>query len=517
MAGAAGLFGYGVGNLFKYLQESRNHRDTMELEARKQDEVERTGEANRKLHGLEDNTEDEEQPVSVYRPPSPYNKRVPIPGGEPSQEPNSTMAYPGDQTSGLIRQQPDVIQRGLLSSIPEQSNAGAEQQGLIAGPVQQQPDVIKRGMLSSLPIEAQQPAASVQSQDIPPSDATAQAEPDKQEIPASDVPAVEEPVKPRARETGQFRFNELERSKRAHEQSQVNRATALDLPASKSPESARLLSFSRAMFNQRSPGLGDSLFEGDLSGSEVEQRIPMAEKFDTLSAKYIATHLKEVKDTAAIKHMGAMEDIARSGLKTRNRAVDMRGRSIDLSQDRLDQGIHKNVLNNLAKDPLMKQRITQYQTLENALKTLIQAKVVTPQSFKEFQQSVRSNLGIKGQGGVDERSATYMNSAGITVSAIKQFLTDVPQDISSNHPFVKHMKDLANTEMSNISDQMNQRLGSLTEGHDDLYYRRPDLKSSLKKAISSYSKQFPKPSTEKPKDNVDAMSREQMIQFLKGK
>lgn len=160
--------------------------------------------------------------------------------------------------------------------------------------------------------------------------------------------------------------------------------------------------------------------------------------------------------------------------------------SINLRKDAIDRREHERVLSRIASNPNIKARLTQYQNLDNALSTITQADTVTPQQVQEFQQAVRSNLGIKGGSGVGEREETYFKSLGLNAANFNQFLSGDPVALSKDTKLMHHLKNLASVEQGNIKKQYAQSLKAASGGHASMYARRPDLQSDLEENITGY-------------------------------
>lgn len=157
----------------------------------------------------------------------------------------------------------------------------------------------------------------------------------------------------------------------------------------------------------------------------------------------------------------------------------------DLRQQAIDQRSHENILRQVKTNPQLRSRLQQAQNLENSASLIENANNVTPQQILEFQQSVRSNLGIKGTSGVDERSATYFRSMGWSLADAQQFLFGDPAQLSKNDPLLQHIKQLATIEHGNARKQYQQSLAAMTAGNPALYQRRPDLKQGLDELTSA--------------------------------
>lgn len=202
--------------------------------------------------------------------------------------------------------------------------------------------------------------------------------------------------------------------------------------------------------------------------------------------------MKQVGDAVKQDMIGKrMQDVEQmKGQFGNQHATIMANGRQDQMQDRMDTRVHTQVVNNLQKDPELKQRFSQYGNLQNALSSITDAKDLTPEGIAEFQQAVRSNMGIKGSGGVGERAETYLNPLGLRAEHWKEMLTGDPADIAKDSNLVEHFKDLARIEMKNIQNVSASRLNTLTKGHGSMYSRRPDLKADLEDAASAMSGQF---------------------------
>ena len=158
---------------------------------------------------------------------------------------------------------------------------------------------------------------------------------------------------------------------------------------------------------------------------------------------------------------------------------------IDDKADTKDRREHERVLTRISSNPNAKARLTQYQNLDNALKVITDAESLTPQQIHEFQQAVRSNLGIKGTSGVGEREETYFKTLGLNAASFQQFLTGDPANIAKDSKLLKHFIDLARVEQKNIAKQFDKSLGAASAGHASMYARRADLKADLQDALSA--------------------------------
>lgn len=174
--------------------------------------------------------------------------------------------------------------------------------------------------------------------------------------------------------------------------------------------------------------------------------------------------------------------------------------SANIRKDALDRREHERVLARLNNTPEVKQRLTQYRGLNNALSTIVNADHLTPQQIHEFQQTLRSNMGIRGTGGVEERGETYFKTMGLNMANFGQFLTGDPAVIAKDSNLMHHLKNLAQVEQANISNQYRQSIKAATGGHASMYDRRPDLQEDLDGAIEDWNQMVPQTEMPQPQE-----------------
>ncbi len=169
---------------------------------------------------------------------------------------------------------------------------------------------------------------------------------------------------------------------------------------------------------------------------------------------------------------------------------DYKQEGLDLRRDVVDRREHEKVLGRINSNANVKTRLQQYQNLDNTLSNIANADHITPEMFDEAQQAIRANLGIKGGSGVGERELTQMKSVGLNVDRMKQFLTGMPSDVGQQNQFLAHIKNLAQLEKQNISQQFDKSLKASSGGHASMYSRRPDLMEDLKDALEAQKGQL---------------------------
>lgn len=245
-------------------------------------------------------------------------------------------------------------------------------------------------------------------------------------------------------------------------QTQANIAEAQRKIDSNSPSSQYSISrrgFMKSSLNTVHPGLGDKLVTDDMSANDVDEKVAK----QVLEGEY--------------------------GVKKAEAGASIR---VTNQQDRLDNTNHQQLLRAVKKDDILGSLQTTSQNLQNALTNLDRSGEITPQAFQDLQQVVATNAGVKGPGGVGERQDRYMNSIGLKGDNLKQFLTGNPSDLGQDNKMVNYFKQLANFELQNKAQQVQERLDKLTAGNESMYERRPDLKSGLDSIISKFSINRPK-------------------------
>ncbi len=193
-------------------------------------------------------------------------------------------------------------------------------------------------------------------------------------------------------------------------------------------------------------------------------------------------------DPKSVAYLKA-QTAAQIGLNRNERADE----NINIRKDTQDRREHERVLTRLNANPQARQKLGQYLGLDNALSIITEADHLTPETIHEFQQTLRSNMGMKGQGGVGEREETYFKSLSLNAARMGEFLTGDPATLAKDQAFVTHLKQMAEIEKKNISNQFDRSLNAASSGHGSMYRRRDDLKQDLMDAISAQKDQMQVP------------------------
>jgi hypothetical protein len=136
----------------------------------------------------------------------------------------------------------------------------------------------------------------------------------------------------------------------------------------------------------------------------------------------------------------------------------------------IDEGVHKGAVDDVSdKNKNVSALQTTYQNLNNAIKNFKQGGA-TSQEFNELQQAVRSNAGIKGQGGVSERADTYLKSQGLRWQDLEQFWTGDPKSVLENNPkLAEVILNVANLELENKRSQAFGQIDKASKKHQSFY------------------------------------------------
>lgn len=149
----------------------------------------------------------------------------------------------------------------------------------------------------------------------------------------------------------------------------------------------------------------------------------------------------------------------------RNGGTYSQGGARETSQN---ERVHKWALSDLNNQDLRTLTNT-YMNLSNAEKNFKEGGA-TPQEFSELQQAVRSNLGIKGAGGVGEREETYLKSLGLNAAKFNQFITGDPKSVLDADPaFAQQVLGLVEIEKKNKREQFQGMLEAAKAGHNSFY------------------------------------------------
>lgn len=156
---------------------------------------------------------------------------------------------------------------------------------------------------------------------------------------------------------------------------------------------------------------------------------------------------------------------------------------------------HQMTVQAIKRDPVMNKQIPMYLQLGNALSVLQNVDKLTPQQIQEAQQNVRQGLNLTGKSGVQERERDYINTLGLNVDSIEQFLSGDLANVPKNSPIVEHVKQLAQIEQENVKNQVDDRLAVASGGNDWVYHdpRYPQYRSSLQSLLGAVRHQVARP------------------------
>lgn len=196
-----------------------------------------------------------------------------------------------------------------------------------------------------------------------------------------------------------------------------------------------------------------------------------------------------------IQERAQMQATEKLRMATLAAAKEHRGFTQDVATERLDQrnmALHNQNVNKLMGDAQINKRVNQYNNLKNALANIEGGIVPTTESFNELQQSVRSNLGIKGTSVGEERASTYLTGLPMKVAELRQFLSMQPQDVRKygGTAFLEHVTALARREMGNIQKLADKEVKGHEAGRSPLYTKHPELAGAWQQAIQQKRSAF---------------------------
>jgi hypothetical protein len=175
-------------------------------------------------------------------------------------------------------------------------------------------------------------------------------------------------------------------------------------------------------------------------------------------------------DTSLIERMYAADnakELAQYKASLNNGAGGF-GNTIGMRAEKNAFNMHQAALKAISNDKPTQAMLQSYQNLGNALSNIDTNP--SPQDFHELQQAVRSNIGLKGAGGVSERNATYLTSLGVKKDEAIQFLTGKIADVSQTSPeLMNAIKHLAQNEMENKKQQAFSELEKIHTGYAPIY------------------------------------------------
>lgn len=521
-----GLFGYGLGSAIRSYMDQKNQTAALELKRRQEDIAERESNAKLADQGYyTDSNEDPSVPVKgLISPPKPQTPK------------QGAIPYPADQTSQNVSQgllKPDAVPPtapGAAQAVKAQSVESGIQnkiQGLLKPEGVEAPQDEVGGLIPKMRSMAVESASQGGSPDAIPVNRM-DSIPAPTQVPADASPDVA-PRDPLAGVPTRVNGLNLSRSKRMNMRMKESEAQrSMDAYDANSEYSQHTVQALRSIYNQL-PGpagddgnpvkRGDFLFPEGMSAAEAMSIAPHAEK--VLSA-YTAglknqAVLNRYKQTDDFRNQSL--DLQRQGLEQRKNhdadTVSLSRQRLDATNERSDRMLLKLAIQRLSSDSINKQRLTQYQNLDNAMAILTKAKRILPETIQEFQTALRSNLGIKGTGGVDERKKTYLDELGFHTAEWQQFLTGNLANISPNHPMVQHMVDLANVERASIKHQYQSRVDALEGGTGALLARNPKLAQIFKNSVDKFSKQMDRDPVPAPKNQTQAPSLDDLTNKLK--
>lgn len=157
-------------------------------------------------------------------------------------------------------------------------------------------------------------------------------------------------------------------------------------------------------------------------------------------------------------------------------------------QSRLDEQNYAAMIQDVKKDPILKQNLTPYANLSNALDNVTSPDKTPVQQLNELQQTIRGSTGLRGKSGIAERNEDYIKMFGSNASSVLQYLsgkvTNVPDGIKQE--IVKHLGQIVEVEKKNLERQSVARFDQLTGGQTRILKRNPQMKADLEQFRKEY-------------------------------
>lgn len=268
---------------------------------------------------------------------------------------------------------------------------------------------------------------------------------------------------------------------------------------------------------QQFENAGPSFDPGPLSALHTNNyRGPDAAKYlqKPMSPEERQQKLFDLKNALQKQRQGLTENqinLLKNELATSKPMVQLANRQT-LMQGRQDFQEHQNVLKSIDNDKTNVQRIQNYSNLGNALTNFTNMDIRSPANLAELEQTIRTSLGVKGTGGVEERDKTFLKSFERDLITAKQYWESNPQDVKGIESTVQHLKQVAQNEQNNFRSQVAQRTQALIAGHESLYKRNPELWGDLQNKINSTTQQLaPTQVKEKPRDSSGHLIKKKQI------
>lgn len=481
MAGAAGAFGYGLGNFVRSYMDQEYKNKMLAKEEERLDIQRRSQEASEAERGLIRDVE------GAQRRQHPSEQIAPIVGTP------GTQSTP-EQKMGLLSQQ-----AGPVVDVPSE-----QMLGFIGYPEKQQ------GMIAQAP----EPQGLVQQ---PP---TGLVKPPEQEQSDEYI--------------GNFRMAPWKQKEMEYRNKTMQRN--LDMTDPNSDVSKTITNFAREMYKNQ-PGLTDNLFGSNTSAQDVETMLPHLEKFGANQARTIKSAIdaeKYKQYVSKIEHDQALADRKQGSLETYQKGMlDAKNKQIDATKALAGQRL------GIQKSRFGEQQSKNAAQLANRIHT---DKVLAPLQ-QAFNITETGTDILKGNPTVQEFNDVmieYSNSiAGARGSALgklerteydtfKQKLSKFTQWASGKIPTESVPPDIlarARQFGENLNNTFSNHMASRAESLYTRYPGNPAAEQAQIEAIRKYSPTFsPGGKTQKkkvqfssPKINpgdINKMNRQQLLEFL---
>lgn len=156
-----------------------------------------------------------------------------------------------------------------------------------------------------------------------------------------------------------------------------------------------------------------------------------------------------------------------------------------LMQDRLNERVYGGVITGIQKDPTLHDLVEKSNNITRIADVAFSPTVAkNTTSLNDLQQTVTGALsGLKGTGGVSERSERYMSDMATDLAKLKQRFGDT-DTIPDSEPILRHYMQLAHDGQKFLQEQAETRLKTLASGHENIT-NQPGYNSMLNQYLEN--------------------------------
>jgi hypothetical protein len=233
----------------------------------------------------------------------------------------------------------------------------------------------------------------------------------------------------------------------------------------------------------------------DLSGA---YEIARAAGAKDAGAKYVAPKDTQIDDvsklkTALEKAQGGITDDQENFLRYQAGNRDAQSQRNAINQQRLNEMIYGKQVSGLRNDKVLNDLVEKNNAITRTSDILFSpGQQINTTSLHDLQQTVTGALtGLKGSGGVTERSQRYMDSLETKFAELEQKFGNV-DSIPMDNPILQHYLTLAQEGQAFIQEQADKRVKTLSGGHENIT-NLPTYKDMFQQQIDDIKSNIAKP------------------------